>query len=67
MSSIIQKFIEIDYTVDEMKQGVVEFLTKNPEITVSDLAVRIISSGVDIEYASNITGVPIDKLQNVRH
>lgn len=68
--TIIQQFIEIDYTVDEMKEGVIEFLTNNPEVTTSNLAVRIVQNGVDIVYASKITGVPIEKivkLQNVRH
>ncbi len=68
--TIIQQFIEIDYTVDEMKEGVIEFLTNNPEVTTSNLAVRIVQNGVDIVYASKITGVSIEKivkLQNVRH
>ena len=68
--TIIQQFIEMDYTIDEMKEGVIEFLTNNPEVTPSNLAVRIVKSGVGIVYASKITGVPIEqivKLQNVRH
>ena len=68
--TIIQQFIEMDYTVDEMKEGVIEFLTNNPEVTTSNLAVRIVQNGVDIVYASKITGVSIEKivkLQNVRH
>ncbi len=70
MSSIIQQFIEMDYTVDEMKQGVIEFLINNPEVTISNLAVRIVDSGVDIVYASQITGVSVEeinRLKDVRH
>ncbi len=70
MSSIIQQFIEMDYTVDEMKKGVIEFLINNPEVTISNLAVRIVDSGVDIVYASQITGVSVEeinRLKDVRH
>jgi len=68
--TLTQQIIEIDYTVDEMKQGVVEFLTKNPEVTISNLAVRMVSSGMDIVYASKITGVSTEeiiKLQNIKY
>ena len=62
MSSIIQQFIEMDYTIDEMKEGVIEFLTNNTEVTASNLAVRIVESGVDIMYASKITGISVEEI-----
>ena len=67
MSSIIQQFIEMDYTVDEMKQGVIEFLINNPEVTISNLAVRIVDSGVDIVYASQITGVSVSNSLRIKN
>ena len=70
MSTVIQKLIEIDYTVEEMRQGVVDFLTHNPGVVVNDLALSIVSGGMDIVYASKITGILIEeivKLQHVKH
>jgi hypothetical protein len=59
-----------DLIANEMRNTVVDYLKNNPQIIASSLAVGMVSKGMVVSCASNLTGVPVEeinKLQNTIH
>ena len=51
----------------EMRSTVIDYLKDNPQIIASSLAVGMVSNGMVVSCASNLTGVSVEEINKLRN
>ena len=66
---MVDKVID-DFIVSEMQEGISQYLRRNPQDSLRNVAVEMASQGYNIFFVSRVTGISvneINKLQNSKY